>query len=125
MQITPTTRSEMNFYLFSPSVILFSVILYHFSQKSVPQDVDPWIILGGAYLLAFVMCVGLLVAAGEIKKGVELFKTKYMLLAILLAVAAIGVEFGYLPRGLENQRACHHQRAVYQHRATADRRVVV
>ena len=86
----------MNFYLVSPLIIVFSVILYHFAQKNIPNDADPWVILSSAYCIAFALCVSLLIATGEIKKSAELFKTQNLLLAILLAIAAIGVEFGYL-----------------------------
>ena len=86
----------MNVYLLSPLIILISVILYNFSQKSIPANADPWVIIGSAYFVAFVICALLLIVTGEIKKGVDLFNTRNMLLSILLAIAAIGVEFGYL-----------------------------
>lgn len=86
----------MNFYLVSPLIIVCSVILYHFAQKSIPNDASPWVILSSAYCMAFALCVTLLIATSEIRKSAELFKTQNLLLAILLAIAAVGVEFGYL-----------------------------
>ncbi len=72
------------------------MLLYHFSQKSIPKDANALVVFSAAYVVAVGLCVALLFATGEFKKGQELLRNQNWLVVALLGISAIAVEFGYL-----------------------------
>jgi drug/metabolite transporter (DMT)-like permease len=86
----------MNWYLISPPLIVVSVLLYHLAQKNMPKDANPLIVFASAYLFAISICITVLAATGEIKKGWELVRNQNWFLVLLLGISAVGVELGFL-----------------------------
>lgn len=86
----------MNWHTISLPLIVVSVLIYHLSQKSIPKEASPLVVILSAYLVAMMTCVALLFATGEIKKGAELLHNQNWLLVALIGLTAVGVELGFL-----------------------------
>jgi len=86
----------VNWHTISLPLIVVSVLIYHLSQKSIPKEASPLVVILSAYLVAMMTCVALLFATGEIKKGAELLHNQNWLLVALIGLTAVGVELGFL-----------------------------
>ena len=86
----------MNWRLLSLPLIVAGVLLYHVSQKSIPKHVNPIFAFAFAYALAFIICVAILYASGEIKKSIEIIHNRDWLPLIFLGLSLIPVELGFL-----------------------------
>jgi uncharacterized membrane protein len=86
----------MNWHTISIPLIVISVLLYHLSQKTIPKDLNPLTALAAAYFVAFSLCIAALFAGGEVQKGAEMTHNQNWLPVILLGVAAVGIELGFL-----------------------------
>ncbi|MBI3004849.1 MAG: EamA family transporter [Ignavibacteriales bacterium] len=86
----------MNWHSLSLPLIVIGVLTYHLSQKSIPKDANPIVVFAAAYTVAVGLCIVLLLATGEFKKGTELLRDQNWLVVVLIGVSAIAVEFGYL-----------------------------
>lgn len=74
-------------------IIVASVILYHVSQKSIPKGVNPWAVLSIAY--AGALCFTVMMWSPWKSVGLENPRAS-LIVAILLGVACVGIEAGYL-----------------------------
>jgi drug/metabolite transporter (DMT)-like permease len=75
--------------------VVVSAALYHFSQKSAAKGSGPWALLAGAYFVAF--CVTLVAGKpwrdfGGWAEGLR----GSIPLVVLLGVACVGIEAGYM-----------------------------
>lgn len=86
----------MNWHTLSLPLIIFSVLVYHLSQKSIPKDASPLTVILSAYILAAITCLALLVVSSEIKKVADLFHHQNWVLVALIGLTAVGVELGFL-----------------------------
>ena len=86
----------MNWHTISLPLIVISVLLYHVSQKSIPVGANPLIAIATAYVVALGLCLVLLLATGEILNGTGILRNQGWIPAVLLGVAAIGIELGFL-----------------------------
>jgi drug/metabolite transporter (DMT)-like permease len=88
-------RKPMFLFYFSITLAVLSSALYHFSAKSVPTNVNFVVSLVVTYLLAIVFTLAALYFFPvEHGLGAELKKINWA--SIVLAVAVVGIEFGYL-----------------------------
>ncbi len=86
----------MNWHTISLPLIIVSALIYHLSQKSVPKDASPLVVILSAYIVGVMTCLALLLATGEIKKGAELLHNQNWVLVVLIGLTAVGVELGFL-----------------------------
>ncbi len=86
----------MNWHTISIPLIIFGVIVYHFSQKSIPENAHPLVAIAVMYLIAFGVCVATLLISGEYRRGQELFRNQNWVPVVLLGLTAIAIELGYL-----------------------------
>ncbi|MBF8248980.1 MAG: hypothetical protein HW374_1780 [Bacteroidetes bacterium] len=86
----------MNWHTISLPLIIVSALIYHLSQKSVPKEASPLVVILSAYIVALVTCIVLLLATGEIKKEMELLHKQNWTLVVLIGLTAVGVELGFL-----------------------------
>ncbi len=86
----------MNWHSISLPLIVIGVVLYHLSQKSIPQQANPFVVLSAAYLIALCISVGALFVRGDFKRGAELFRGQDWLPVIFLGLTAVAIELGYL-----------------------------
>lgn len=86
----------MNWHVISLPLIVLSVLLYHLAQKNIPKDASPLIVFASAYAVAIGVCLAILLATGEIRKGPELVRNQNWFFVVLLGLSAIGVELGFL-----------------------------
>src|SRR5574341_1139333 len=86
----------MNWHIISPPLIIVGVLLYHLSQKNVPNDANPLVVLAMAYAVATAICVAMMLATGDFRKGADLLRNQNWLIIVLIGVSAVLVEFGYL-----------------------------
>lgn len=79
------------FQLTSMALAVVGAVSYHLSQKSVPKDAGPLVILFHAYLVASALClVVVLFTAGELRRA-ELLRPRPISLALGACVLAIEV----------------------------------
>ncbi|MBI4428793.1 MAG: EamA family transporter [Ignavibacteriales bacterium] len=86
----------MNWHSLSLPLIVIGVLIYHLSQKSVPRDAHPLVVFAVAYAFAAGLCLAIILATGEFKKGAHLLRSQNWFVVVLIAVSALAVEFGYL-----------------------------
>ncbi|HEY4643299.1 MAG TPA: hypothetical protein VIH68_01115 [Bacteroidota bacterium] len=86
----------MNWHTISLPLIVVSILLYHLSQKSIPVGANPLIAIATAYVVALSLCLGVLLATGDIMNSAELLRNQSWVPAVLLGVAAMGIELGFL-----------------------------
>lgn len=86
----------MNWHSISLPLVVISALLYHVSQKHVPKDVNPFVVLAAAYVVAIGICLTGLLLTGENRKVSEILRGQNWLVAILLGIAAMGIELGFL-----------------------------
>jgi drug/metabolite transporter (DMT)-like permease len=87
--------NTMFFYYFSIVLVICSSALYHFSAKSVPSNVNFAISLVVTYAVA--LGITILVAFFFPAKNGLAFELKQLNWAsIMLAIAIVGIEFGFL-----------------------------
>ena len=86
----------MNWHTLSLPLIIVSALIYHLSQKSIPKEASPLIVILSAYGVAIMTCLALLLATGEIKRGAELLHNQNWVLVVLIGLTAVGVELGFL-----------------------------
>lgn len=75
-------------------VIVGSVILYHVSQKNIPKNANPWAVLTLAYAGALIFTFTMWAPWKLTGKPHNLSSSVPM--ALLLALACVGIEAGYL-----------------------------
>jgi drug/metabolite transporter (DMT)-like permease len=86
----------MNWQTISLPLIVISVLLYHLSQKNIPKDANPLIVVASAYFLAICLCLTGFFFTGENKRLTEILQSQNWLVVALLGLAAIGIELGFL-----------------------------
>ncbi len=85
----------MFMYIFSIILIVASNVMYNISQKSTPEKANPFVALLVTYLTAIIItCVVLIFNKPE--KGLIESVRDLNWTSIVLGVAIIGLEFGYL-----------------------------
>lgn len=82
-------------YIFSIFLIVASNIMYNISQKSTPEKANPFVALLVTYTTAIVITAGVLIFNRPEKGLIESFK-ELNWTSLLLGLAIIGLEFGYL-----------------------------
>jgi multidrug transporter EmrE-like cation transporter len=85
----------MFLFYFSITLAILSSALYHFSAKSVPSNINFAISLIVTYLVALgITVIAALLLPAESGFAVELKKLNWA--SFLLAIAIVGIEFGFL-----------------------------
>lgn len=85
----------MFMYIFSIFLIVASNVMYNISQKSTPERANPFVALLVTYVTAIVITVTVLIF-NKPEKGLIASIKELNWTSILLGVAIIGLEFGYL-----------------------------
>lgn len=85
----------MFMYIFSIFLIVASNIMYNISQKSTPEKANPFVALLVTYTTAIVITAGVLIFNRPEKGLIQSFK-ELNWTSLLLGLAIIGLEFGYL-----------------------------
>ena len=85
----------MFMYVFSIVLIVASNVVYNISQKSTPQNANPFIALLATYLTAAALTIVALVVRGTEEGFLQSFKALNWT-SIALGVSIVGLEFGYL-----------------------------
>lgn len=82
-------------YFFPPILIVFGLILYQVSQKSVDKDANPFVVIGIAYLIGILACVaGFFLVPKQDLALIPMVKTiGWSALGIGLGAAAIEIGF--------------------------------
>ena len=86
----------MNWHTIALPVVVISVLLYHVTQKNIPKDANPLIVVSGAYFVAMCLCLLGFMASSESRKLGDILRSQNWALAALLGFAAIGIELGFL-----------------------------
>ena len=90
-----TGKKPMFLFYFSITLAIASSALYHFVAKSTPSNVNFPVSLLVTYAVAFVVTlVGFFFFPIENRVGFELKKLNWA--SFLLAIAIVGIEFGFL-----------------------------
>ncbi len=85
----------MFIYLFSIVIIVISNLVYHISQKSTPEKLNPFLTLFITYIVATII-TGLLLIFVKPDKGFSNSLKDVKWTAFALGVAIVGLEVGYL-----------------------------
>jgi drug/metabolite transporter (DMT)-like permease len=85
----------MFMYIFSIFLIVASNVMYNISQKSTPERVNPFVALLVTYITAIVITITVLIF-NKPEKGLIASVKDLNWTSVLLGVAIIGLEFGYL-----------------------------
>src|ERR1044071_9357288 len=85
----------MSGFYFAFALTVFGMLLYHLSQKSVPKETNPFLVIVIAYLVGIVLCVGLAFAYPGRKNLLETFRASNWAVFTLGAAAAL-IELGFL-----------------------------
>jgi len=86
----------MNWHTIALPLVVISVLLYHVTQKNIPQDTNPLIVVAAAYFFAICVCLAGFFITSDSKKLTEIFRAQNLLFVALLGIAAIGIELGFL-----------------------------
>lgn len=86
----------MNWRVLSLPLIVVGVLVYHLAQKSMPKDLNPLAAFTVAYAIAFVICLAVLSASGEIKTTLEQIRGQDLLPILFLGLSLVPVELGFL-----------------------------
>ena len=84
----------MSLFYFSITLAICSSALYHFSAKSTPSNVNFTVSLLVTYAIAFVVTLGFFFFPAGNGIATELKQLNWA--SILLAIAIVGIEFGFL-----------------------------
>jgi len=90
-----TRQKNMFLYYFSISLAILSSALYHFSAKSTPSNVNFTISLIVTYAVALVI-TALTIFFFPVRNGVAFELEQLNWASFLLAIAIVGIEFGFL-----------------------------
>ena len=86
---------SMSLFYFSITLAICSSALYHFSAKSTPSNVNFTVSLLVTYAIAFMVTIlGFLFFPAKNGVAVELKQLNWA--SIVLAIAIVGIEFGFL-----------------------------
>ncbi len=85
----------MSAFYFSFALTVGGMILYHLSQKSIPAEINPFLVVIIAYLVGIVLCAVFAVSIPGKKSVVESLKISNWAVYTLGAAAAL-VELGFL-----------------------------
>ncbi len=85
----------MFMYVFSIVLIVASNILYNVSQKSIPENANPFSALFMTYLVAILLTIVIFIFNKTDKSFFQSFKDLNWT-SIALGVSIVGLEFGYL-----------------------------
>jgi drug/metabolite transporter (DMT)-like permease len=88
-------KKPMFLFYFSITLAIFSSALYHFTAKSTPSNVNFTVSLLVTYAVAFVVVL-LTFVFFPIKNGLAFELKQLNWASIGLAVAVVGIEFGFL-----------------------------
>jgi drug/metabolite transporter (DMT)-like permease len=85
----------MNYY-FPPILIVFGLVLYQVSQKSVDKDANPFVVVAVAYLIGILACVaGYFLFPKTDASVLQMIKTIGWS-AVGIGLGAAAIEFGFL-----------------------------
>lgn len=85
----------MNYY-FPPLLIVFGLVLYQISQKSVDKDANPFVVVAVAYLIGIIACIaGFYLFPKSDTALIPMIKT-IIWSAIGIGLGAAAIEFGFL-----------------------------
>jgi uncharacterized membrane protein len=82
------------FYL-AFALTVFGMLLYHLSQKSVPQDANPFFVIVIAYVVGIALCLAFALISPGRKNLLETFRESNWAV-YTLGVAAALIELGFL-----------------------------
>ncbi|MGI6318190.1 MAG: EamA family transporter [Firmicutes bacterium] len=85
----------MFMYVFSIILIVASNILYNISQKSIPENANPFTALFMTYLIAMLLTIVFFLFNKTDKSFLQSFKDLNWT-SIALGISIVGLEFGYL-----------------------------
>ena len=85
----------MFMYVFSIVLIVASNILYNVSQKSIPENANPFSALFMTYLVAILLTIVIFIFNKTDKSFLQSFKDLNWT-SIVLGISIVGLEFGYL-----------------------------
>jgi drug/metabolite transporter (DMT)-like permease len=85
----------MNFFWLSAVLVVFSNVIYHVSQKSIPAGASPIVSVIVTFVTALILCLVILpFFSYEDSLITELKKLNWT--SVLVGVSIIGIEIGYL-----------------------------
>jgi uncharacterized membrane protein len=83
-------------YFFPPILIVFGLIIYQVSQKSVDKDANPFVVVAVAYFIGILACVaGFFLFPKPDSAALPMMKT-IVWSAIGIGLGAAAIEFGFL-----------------------------
>ena len=82
------------FYL-AFALTIFGMLLYHLSQKAVPNDANPFFVVVIAYVVGIALCLVFALLSPGKKSLIETFRTSNWAVFTLGAAAAL-IELGFL-----------------------------
>ena len=85
----------MSAFYFSFALTVGGMILYHLAQKSIPAEMNPFLVVIIAYVIGIALCAGFAVALPGKKSIVESIKISNWAVYTLGAAAAL-IELGFL-----------------------------
>jgi uncharacterized membrane protein len=85
----------MSAFYFSFALTVGGMILYHLSQKSIPPDMNPFLVVIVAYVIGIALCAACAIAYPGKKSVIESLKLTNWAV-ITLGVAAALIELGFL-----------------------------
>jgi drug/metabolite transporter (DMT)-like permease len=83
-------------YFFPPILIVFGLVIYQISQKSVDKDANPFVVVAVAYFIGILACVaGYFILPRQDVELLPMIKT-ISWSAIGIGLGAAAIEFGFL-----------------------------
>jgi drug/metabolite transporter (DMT)-like permease len=83
-------------YYFPPLLIVFGLVLYQISQKSVDKDANPFVVVAVAYFIGIIACIaGFYLFPKQDTEIIPMIKT-IIWSAIGIGLGAAAIEFGFL-----------------------------
>ncbi len=83
-------------YFFPPILIIFGLVLYQISQKSVDKEANPFLVIAVAYFIGIIACIaGFYLFPKQDTEIIPVVKT-IIWSAIGIGLGAAAIEFGFL-----------------------------
>jgi multidrug transporter EmrE-like cation transporter len=77
-------------------LVVVSLVCYQLAAKLSPAEVTPWVTLAVVYAIAFSISLWRVLADAQMIMAGSLTDLRFLLSALVLGLAVIGIEYGYL-----------------------------
>src|SRR5262245_15354081 len=94
-QTKPSTGGNMSGFYLAFLLTVTGMLLYHLSQKAVPKETNPFLVVVIAYVVGIALCLVFALAFPGKKSLTETFKASNWAVFTLGAAAAL-IELGFL-----------------------------